>query len=78
MVPASSTSYTGRGYTDVMNELYAAGFKNIETRAVSDLKMGIFNNVTEIASIEINGVGIFEMGDVFPKDSVVLIKYHVF
>ena len=78
VVPASSTSYTGRGYTDVMNELYAAGFKNIETRAVSDLKMGIFNNVNDIASIEINGVGIFEMGDVFPKDSVVLIKYHVF
>lgn len=78
MVGASSLSYMGRNYNDVINELRAAGFTNFETSQQPDLKMGILSREGDIARIAIDHLDKFNKGDWFRKDALVSIRYHVF
>lgn len=78
MVTASSFSFLGRNYNDVINELKAAGFTNFETSQQADLKMGILSREGDISRIAIDHQDRFSKGDWFKKDALISIRYHVF
>ena len=77
-ISASAENYKGRNYQEVVNELKAAGFSNIETVAVDDLITGWITKENSISQISINGDFKFSSGKIFPKDAKVIISYHTF
>lgn len=69
-------NYRDQNYAGVVMKFRAAGFTNVT--AVSLRNVGFFNMYKNglVDSVTINGSGAFEEGDVFPKNSVVLVHYH--
>lgn len=78
MVNASSLSYMGRNYKEVVEELKAAGFTNFDISEQPDLKMGILSREGDIARIAIDHMDKFNKGDWFKKSALVSIRYHVY
>jgi hypothetical protein len=77
-VPNGSETYEEEDYKDVVAELQAAGFSDIETKSIEDLITGWLTKDGEIEKISINGDSQFDSGTWFPVDSKVRITYHTF
>lgn len=77
-IPSSSKEYKGDNYKQVMQELKDAGFTDIEAVSQNDLVIGLVTKDGSIERISIDGDTDFSDGDVFSKDSRVVITYHTF
>ena len=74
--PQSASDYKFGNYKDAESELQAAGFTEISYEILYDIVLG-WTQEGEVDSISINGNADFEKGDVFKKNSPVVITYHM-
>lgn len=72
----SASSFTYENYKDVQEELSKLGFTNISTEVLYDIEIG-FTEEGEVESVSIGGNKEFDKGDIFKKDSAVVITYHM-
>lgn len=82
-VPLSAFSYSSKNYGVVSSMFEHAGFTNIKTIPLHDLRRGIFRRSEELTcdlvdSIYINGKSLKRLKRTFPADSAVVISYHSF
>lgn len=70
--------YSGKPYTDVMEELRACGFTDIAAIKKKDLVKGWLAKAGDVNSISINGDKSFTEGQVYREDAKVVIEYHEF
>jgi len=75
-VPASASSYKYDAYQDVQEDLISAGFTNISTEILYDIVFG-WTSEGEVKSVSIDGRTDYEQGDVFKKDTPIVITYHM-
>ena len=75
-VPDSAKTYQGQNYVDVSKKLEDAGFTNIVTEPLDDLKKDGDNKEGKVDQITIGGVTDFKNGDRFDKSTIVRIRYH--
>ena len=71
----SNKEYEGRNYEDVMDELKALGFKNVQAKSLHDSILIIRPEGT-VGSVSIDGKTEFSSEDTFDKHATVLIRYH--
>lgn len=76
MVPDSASNLKYINYQETVEKLRQAGFTNIKTEAVYDIVWG-FTAEGTVASITIGEVSDFNRGDVFEKDTPVVVTYHM-
>ena len=76
VTPRSAFSFKYDDYKIVQDELMASGFSNISTEPRYDIVWGITPE-GQVAGISIDGVSDFEEGDIFKKDSPIIITYHM-
>ncbi len=76
--PSSGSDLQGENYEDVMAQLEAAGFTNIETRKIDDLITGWLTKDGEVEEVSIDGSTDFGAGRSYPSDARVVITYHTF
>lgn len=75
-VMGTASSYWGDNYEDVVAAFAKLGFTNIKTVPLYDIYWGITSaGATE--DVTISGSGSFKRGDIFLKDSEVVITYHL-
>ncbi len=77
-IPMSAKAYHGENYKEVVHELEAMGFENIETVPKEDLVTGWITKEGEVARISIAGDSKFEEGEIFSKEADVIVTYHTF
>lgn len=77
-VPMSANKYKGENYEIVVQQLEDAGFENIESKSINDLVTGWMTKDGEVESVSIAGDTQFEEGEIFSKDSEVVVTYHTF
>lgn len=77
-VPVSANDCQGKNYQEVVNDISAAGFVNIQTEAIEDLVTGWLTKDGEVDEVTINGNGSFHAGDTFKKTAVIIVSYHTF
>lgn len=77
-MPSSYTKYEGENYLDVYENLKELGFYNIEFEVIDDLITGWLVSDGEVEYVSIDGEDSFRRGDVFDKNSQVVIAYHTF
>lgn len=77
-VPMSFDKYVGEDYQVVVRQLEDAGFENIKSQPIYDLVVGLVTKNGEVESVSIAGDKEFLEGDIFDKDSQVLVTYHAF
>ena len=72
----NSGDYFGKDHKEVVDELKSMGFTNITEQALYDIELGI---TTEGSAdyISINDSTDFHKGDIFEKDAVVIVPYHL-
>ena len=75
-LPASSSDYKNQSYADVLDDFETAGFTNIKLKAIYDLITGWLTSDGEIEEVLVNGASSFTKGDVYPKDTEIIIVYH--
>lgn len=77
-IPSSSSTFEAKDYRDVMTELQAAGFTNIETETLDDLIIGWLTKDGEVEKVSVNGNTNFSADSKFPEDAKIVITYHTF
>lgn len=77
-VPLDAKKYKGENYEVVVQQLEDAGFQNVEAKAVKDLVTGWVTKDGEVECVSIAGDTEFEEGEIFSKDSEVVVTYHTF
>lgn len=77
MMPNSAIMYKGDKYQDVKKQMKSLGFNNIKTKAVYDLGTGWLGraSIDDVKTISISGNSEFHEGDVFKKNSLIVITY---
>lgn len=75
-VTASSDSFPGKNYHDVVQSFTDAGFTNVTTRPIEDLIFGFLIKDGAVDQVYINGQFEFQQGDKFSRDAAVVITYH--
>lgn len=75
-IQAAASAYQTKTYNEVVKELKSAGFTNIKTKAIYDLRGSWLEVDGEIESISIGGRTNFVPNDVFKKNAPVIITYH--
>ena len=73
-----ASHYSGKPYTEVMEELRACGFTDIAAVKKKDLVKGWLAKAGNVNSISINGDKSFTEGQVYREDAKVVIEYHEF
>lgn len=76
-IPQASGDYLDKDYLDTIGLLEDAGFANIETVEVPDLRKEYLSQVGKVTQISVNGRITFAQGIWFPKDATIKITYHV-
>ena len=76
LVPRESKSIVGMYYMDVVKELEAAGFINIETIELNE-KAGLFQKRGSVEHINIGGKTEFSSEEYFKKDSKIIIYHYL-
>lgn len=76
MVPESSYGCIYENYKDIEEKFKNAGFTNISTEILYDIYWGVTPE-GEVEKVSINGNTDFKRGDIFKKDSKVVITYHM-
>jgi hypothetical protein len=77
-IPASSSSYQGRNFENVISELQNAGFTNIKTEKLEDLITGWITSDGSINKISVGGITDFVAGSGFQPNAEIIITYHTF
>ena len=72
---ASSSSFEGEKYTDVVDKLKELGFTNITTQ-VSSESPGFFDKCDTVEHILAGGKTEFSAEDYFNKDTPIIIYYY--
>lgn len=69
--------YHDKEFNDVISELKKLGFTNIKSKAIYDLGTGFWDSLSlnQVNKISINDNEDFDEGDVFKKDSKIVITY---
>lgn len=81
LVPESSSMLEGDNFNEVLERFKAAGFSNIQTEAIYDLDCTSFWKrlaYEDVERVSINGNEEFKEGEVFEKDAIVIITYHLY
>ena len=76
MIPYSSYDCKYENYKDIEDRFKVAGFTNISTEILYDIYWG-WTSEGEVESVSIDGNTSFNRGDIFNKDSKILITYHM-
>lgn len=77
-VPVSANDCKGKNYQDVVNDISAAGFVNIQAKTIEDLVTGWLTKDGEVEEVTIDGDGSFRAGDTFDKTAAIIVSYHTF
>ena len=72
-VPVSANDCKGKNYQDVVNDISAAGFVNIQTKTIEDLVTGWLKKDGEVEEVTIDGDGSFRAGDTFDKTVAIIV-----
>lgn len=75
-ITESMGDYSEKNFNSVVLLFRGAGFANVTAIPLGDLTMFNQRKNGQVESITINGRDEFEPGDIFPKNSNVLITYH--
>ena len=75
-VPASASDYKYDNYKEVEIDLKSAGFTNITTEILYDIVWG-WTDEGEVKSVSIDGRTNYNKGEVFKKDALIVITYHM-
>lgn len=65
-----------KNYNSILMLFKGAGFTNVTAVPLNDLNMFNMKKNGQVESVNINGMDEYEEGDVFPRNSNVLIMYH--
>ena len=76
VITEAMEGYSDKNYNAAVLLFKGAGFTNVTTVPLNDLNMFNQKKNGQVDSVTINGNDEFEEGDVFPKNSNVLITYH--
>ena len=76
MVPTSASDCMFENYKDIEKQFKKAGFTNIKTKILYDIYWG-WTEEGEVDSVTINGDDDFIRGDIYDKDSKIVITYHM-
>lgn len=68
--------YWGENYTQIVTEFENLGFTNIKTKPVYDIIWGITEKGS-VDDVKIGGNDDFKRGDIFSKDTEIIITYHM-
>ena len=77
-IPIDVKTFKGDDYEYVIQEFKNMGFKNVQSTAINDLVTGWIIKDGEVEKVSINGDSEFKEGDIFSKDSTVVVTYHTF
>ena len=77
-IPYSSKELSGKKYTDVVAILKSAGFYDITTVPLEDLKTGWINKPDTVDTVLIENTPKFTTQDQFRINSTIIINYHSF
>ena len=77
-VPVSANDCKGKNCQDVVNDISAAGFVNIQAKTIEDLVTGWLTKDGEVEEVTIDGDGSFRAGDTFDKTAAIIVSYHTF
>jgi len=69
-------NYCEKNFNSIVMLFRGAGFTNVTAIPMNDLTMFNLRKNGQVESVTINGSEEFEEGDIFPKNSNVLITYH--
>ena len=72
-VPVSANDCKGKNYQDVVNDISAAGFVNIQAKTIEDLVTGWLTKDGEVEEVTIDGDGSFRAGDTFDKTAAIIL-----
>ena len=75
-IPKNISDYTEQNYASIEAIFQKAGFTNIRSVALNDLKLGLLKKPGNVESITVNGKAITSGGKKVPSDSTVVISYH--
>lgn len=75
-IPQSAADCKYENYADVQQELEAAGFTNITFEILYDIELG-WTDEGEVDSVSVDGNAEFEKNDIFKKDALIVITYHM-
>lgn len=78
LMPQSAEDFAGEPYQDVVSDLQAAGFTNIDAQPLGDLITGWLNPEDSVDSVAIDGDAEFDSDEVFPSDAQITVSYHSF
>lgn len=76
--PYGATDCEGKDQADVESDFLSAGFTNIATKTIEDLKFNEADKIGSVVSVSINGKADFTQGQEFDNNAKVVISYHVF
>lgn len=76
VITEAMEGYSDKNYNAAVHLFKGAGFTNVTALPLNDLNMFNQKKNGQVDSVTINGNDEFEEGDVFPKNSNVLITYH--
>lgn len=77
-VPLSSAECFGKDFSSLENDFSSAGFVNIKTEMVEDLKSTEAEKVNTVDSVSIAGKSDFVQEQTFAKNDEVVIRYHAY
>ena len=75
-VPMAYYEYESKNYKNVVSSLENAGFRNIQTSVLYDIHFGITDEES-VYTVSINGNTKFAKGDIYPKDALIIVTYHM-
>ena len=75
-ITCSESSFTGKKYKQVVKLLEQEGFTNIQTKPVYDIYW-FESDKGKTKSVKINGSSDYKKGDIFEKDTKVVVRYHM-
>lgn len=75
-MPASSDSFEGKKYTEIVDQLKALGFTNITTQVAYEPATFLFRKDGTVEHVLIGGKTDFSSEDFFKKDTPIIIYYY--
>ncbi len=78
MTPIAASECIGADSSSIQNKFSSAGFNNIKTEKVEDLKSTEADKLNTVESILINGTAEFAQGQEFEKTDEIIIRYHAY
>ena len=77
-LPISSKDIDDMNYHDLEAIFENAGFVNVKTEPVEDLKLGLLNSEDEVKEVFVNNKNKFSANDKYRPDTEIIITYHAF